>query len=77
MTTAISEVETENLNVDESRRLVELERKIQQGLLRFIELGEALEIRDSRLYRREHRTRTFEDHCRKDSKMSRLLSFCS
>ena len=48
MTTAISEVETENLNVDESRRLVELDRKIERGLGTFIEVGEALmEIRAS------------------------------
>jgi hypothetical protein len=70
MITAISKVATETLTVDESRRLVELERTIEHGLATFIEVGGALmEIRDSRLYRGEHRT--FEDYCRKEWKMSR------
>ena len=48
MITAISEVETETLTVDESGRLVELERTIEHGLATFIEVGEALmEIRAS------------------------------
>jgi hypothetical protein len=70
MSTAMSEVATETLTVDESGRLVELERTIEHGLATVIEVGEALmEICDSRLYRGEQRT--FEDYCRKEWKMSR------
>ena len=69
MRTAVSEVATESRTVDESGRLVELERTIEHGLATFIEVGEALtEIRDSRLYRIEYDT--FEDYCREKWKMS-------
>jgi hypothetical protein len=55
--------------MDESKRLVELERKIEHGFAMFIEVGEALiKIRDSRLYRVEYGT--LEDYCREKWKMS-------
>jgi hypothetical protein len=70
MNTPTIKVETEALSVAESKRLVELEGRIQRGFATFIEVGEALmEIRDSRLYRSEYVT--FEDYCRKQWKMSR------
>ena len=70
MITATTEVKSENLSINESNRLVELERKIEHGITTFIEVGEALmEIRDSRLYRGEYGT--FQDYCRKEWKMSR------
>jgi hypothetical protein len=54
---------SEVISIDESRRLMELERRIQRGLDTFMEVGEALlEIRESRLYRIEHGT--FEEYCR-------------
>lgn len=44
-------------------RLAECERRIEQGLKTFIDVGKALiEIRDDRLYRDTHAT--FEDYCR-------------
>lgn len=47
----------------ETRRLSELEDKIERGLQTFVEVGDALsEIRDDRLYRESHST--FEDYCR-------------
>lgn len=56
--------------MEESRRLVELERKIKTGLNTFVEVGEALlEIRDSKLYRIEHKT--FEAYCRDKWQMSK------
>ena len=39
MNTVISKADTGNLNVHESKRLVELERKIERGLGTFIESG--------------------------------------
>jgi hypothetical protein len=63
---AMSEV----ISIDESRRLMELERRIQRGLDTFMEVGEALlEIRESRLYRIEHGT--FEEYCRTKWGMSK------
>jgi len=62
--------EIEAITIEESRRLVELETTIGAGLQTFVEVGEALlEIRDSRLYRIEHRT--FEAYCREKWGMSR------
>jgi N6-adenosine-specific RNA methylase IME4 len=62
--------EIESITIEESRRLVELETTIGAGLKTFVEVGEALlEIRDSRLYRIEHRT--FEAYCREKWGMSR------
>lgn len=47
----------------DTRRLDELEDKIERGLQTFVEVGDALsEIRDARLYRESHDT--FEDYCR-------------
>ena len=60
---------TSEITITESRRLVELERKIKSGLNTFVEVGEALlEIRDSRLYRIEHGT--FEQYCREKWQMT-------
>ena len=48
---------------DLTARLAELEEIVEEGLETFIAVGEALrEIRDSRLYRKQHKT--FEDYCR-------------
>lgn len=59
------------ITIQESARLVSLEKTIERGLGNFIEVGEALaEIRDSRLYRIEHKT--FEDYCRTKWKFSRM-----
>ena len=45
------------ITLDESRRLVELEKTIEHGLKTFLEVGAALaEIRDKKLYRVEHST---------------------
>jgi phage N-6-adenine-methyltransferase len=64
------EIEQEIISIEESSRLVELEKKIERGLDTFVQVGEALlEIRDSRLYRVEHKT--FEDYCRVKWGMSR------
>ena len=57
------------ISSEESQRLIELKQIVERGLATFIEVGEALmEIRDSRLYRVEHKT--FEDYCREKWKMS-------
>jgi hypothetical protein len=51
------------ITMQESARLVELERTIETGMTTFVEVGSALmEIRDSRLYRVEYKT--FEAYCR-------------
>lgn len=58
------------ITIQESVRLIDLERKIENGLQTFVEVGEALmEIRDSRLYRVEHST--FEDYCREKWKFTK------
>lgn len=60
----------EIITMQESARLVELERKIETGMTTFVEVGNALmEIRDSRLYRVEYKT--FEAYCRDKWEMSR------
>jgi len=52
-------------------RLVELETTIERGLKTFVDVGSALlEIRDSKLYRKEHST--FEDYCRDRWNISRV-----
>jgi hypothetical protein len=59
----VAEATLEAISLEESRRLIDLEKKIKTGLDTFVEVGEALlEIRDSRLYRIEHNT--FEEYCR-------------
>lgn len=59
----------EIISLEESRRLVELEEKIEKGLNTFIAVGEALaEIRDKRLYRSTHGT--FEDYCKEEWEMT-------
>jgi hypothetical protein len=59
------------ITLKESARLVELERKIKTGMTTFVEVGNALmEIRDSKLYRVEHKT--FEAYCRDKWGMSRV-----
>lgn len=58
------------LTVIENRRLEELEGVIAKGLKNFYDVGCALmEIRDSRLYQREHLT--FEAYCKKRWAMTR------
>jgi hypothetical protein len=53
---------TEPITLDESKRLIELEKIIEAGRQTFIEVGTALaEIRDSRLYKADFKT--FEDYC--------------
>lgn len=53
---------TQAITLDESRRLVSLEKIIDAGLDSFVQVGDALaEIRDSRLYRIEYGT--FEEYC--------------
>ena len=53
---------TEALELAESKRLIALESVISKGQKTFVEVGEALaEIRDSKLYRSDHKT--FEDYC--------------
>ena len=48
---------------DYATRLAELEQIVEEGLETFVAVGEALrEIRDSRLYREQHKT--FEAYCR-------------
>lgn len=52
-----------SLSIIEENRLDELETVIEHGLKTFIDVGTALlEIRDSRLYRKEYTT--FEEYCR-------------
>lgn len=54
---------TSEITLDESKRLIALERQIAGGLRTFVQVGEALcEIRDSRLYRVEFGT--FEEYCK-------------
>jgi hypothetical protein len=66
------------ITIEESKRLVALEATIKTGLATFMDVGNALaEIRDSRLYRIEHKT--FEDYCREkwgmtDNYARRLIS---
>jgi hypothetical protein len=53
----------------ESKRLAELEQKIERGMATFVEVGRALmEIRDSKLYLTTHRT--FSDYCKSKWKFS-------
>lgn len=59
------------LTLEESARLIALEKTIAATLDSFIECGNALaEIRDSKLYRIEHKT--FEDYCREKWNISRV-----
>jgi hypothetical protein len=61
---------SELITFEESKRLVALERKIEQGMTTFVEVGQSLmEIRDSRLYRVEYKT--FEAYCQEKWGMSR------
>jgi hypothetical protein len=60
----------ELITIEESKRLIELESVIQTRLDTFMDVGNALaEIRDSKLYRIEHKT--FEDYCREKWGMKR------
>lgn len=55
---------TSAVTLDESRRLIALEKTIESGRKTFVEVGLALaEIRDSRLYRADFDT--FEAYCQK------------
>jgi hypothetical protein len=52
----------ETIALDESKRLIHLEKIIEKGQLTFVEVGEALtEIRDKKLYRCDYKS--FEDYC--------------
>lgn len=63
--------ELEAISIDESKRFIALEVIIEKGRKTFIEVGEALaEIRDSKLYRIEHKT--FEDYCVKKWGFTRM-----
>jgi hypothetical protein len=54
----------EPISLDESKRLIELEKVINTGKQSFLEVGNALaEIRETRIYRSEHKS--FDDYCRK------------
>jgi hypothetical protein len=58
-----NEISLTPISLDESKRLIELEKVIEAGQQTFIQVGDALaEIRDSRLYKSEHTT--FEEYCR-------------
>lgn len=62
------------LSAIEADRLTVLENRIAAGLRTFLEVGAALmEIRDSRLYRAEHRT--FEAYCRERWRMGRRNAY--
>jgi len=62
------------ISLQESERLVALEKVVTAGLQSWIEVGEALiEIRDSRLYRVEHDT--FEEYCQQRVKMERRHAY--
>jgi hypothetical protein len=64
----------QTITLKESARLVQLERTIETGITTFVEVGQALmEIRDSRLYRIEHKT--FEAYCQEKWGMSRTYAF--
>lgn len=57
----------------ELSRLAQCEAVIERGLKTFVDVGNALlEIRDSRLYRKEYDT--FEDYCRQRWNMSRFYA---
>jgi len=58
----------------EGERLPQLEQTIERGLKTFVDVGVALlEIRDSRLYRKEHGT--FEDYCRERWSIERRRAY--
>lgn len=60
--------------IQESQRLIELERVIKTGIDTFIQVGGALfEIKESRLYRIEHGT--FEEYCKDKWNMSKAFAF--
>jgi hypothetical protein len=61
---------TDIISIEESTRLIALEKVVTNGLQSWIEVGEALiEIRDSRLYRIE--AKTFEEYCQSRFKMGK------
>lgn len=65
----------EPIALSESRRLIALEETIEAGRQTFVEVGLALaEIRDSRLYRNEHKT--FESYCKARWNFSRQYAHC-
>ena len=66
-------MELEPLTMQESTRLMALEKIVTTGLQSWIEVGEALiEIRDSRLYKIE--AKTFEEYCQTRFKMDRTYA---
>jgi hypothetical protein len=59
---ASSPTTLEPITLDESRRLIELEKTVEVGRQTFIAVGTALaEIRDTRLYKADFAT--FDDYC--------------
>lgn len=64
----------EQLSIFEAGRLAELETVIERGMQTFVDVGRALlEIRDSRLYRRDYGT--FEDYTRERWGMERRHAY--
>lgn len=77
MSTAVKEPEQEiitPLSLEERSRLKELEDQVGHGMAAFVEIGNALrEIRDSKLYRSDHRT--FDDYVQRKWKFSRQRAY--
>lgn len=68
------EVQEAEITDSELTRLAECEAVIERGLKTFVDVGNALlEIRDSRLYRKEYST--FEDYCRARWNMQRAHAY--
>lgn len=61
--TTVTQSKQSPISLEESQRLIALEKVIERGKKTFVEVGMALaEIRESRLYKSEFST--FEDYCR-------------
>lgn len=64
----------EAITLDESKRLIALEKSIQEGVAVFVSVGNALaEIKESKLYRADFKT--FEDYCQKRWNFSRIRAY--
>ena len=65
---------SEELRTSDNRKLVELEKIIEEGLRTFTEVGSALlQIRDDRLYRANFKT--FEEYCQQKWAMDRSYAY--
>jgi len=65
---------TEPISLDESKRLINLEKIIKEGVATFITVGDALaEIKDSRLYRADFPT--FQAYCDKTWNFTRMRAY--